>query len=228
MLQMGSSRNRDPLKLSRDEDPSWDLEEPPKPRRKPSRTYFMLFIIKIFINHHLAVTSLNLNWFQVLKCIFSGRRYDALRMVVQTQFFGWKFSQLGTYLFWTLHLCRYQCPPPGPREFVMHFNSRRQIIAVLVRLRHKIWVACKAKSAPLPKNWLEASTAHGTLFTSSPRSQHSGSSKSSHLRNASNVSALVVNILWKGDLWYVEFYTNMLYNYACLFSGNKCSAETHT
>ena len=74
--------------------------------------------------------------------------------------------------------------PPGPREFVMHFNSRRQIIAVLVRLRHKIWVACKAKSAPLPKNWLEASTAHGTLFTSSsPRSQHSGSSKSSHLRN---------------------------------------------
>ena len=118
--------------------------------------------------------------------------------------------------------------PPGPREFVMHFNSRRQIIAVLVRLRHKIWVACKAKSAPLPKNWLEASTAHGTLFTSSPRSQHSGSSKSSHLRNASNVSALVVNILWKGDLWYVEFYTNMLYNYACLFSGNKCSAETHT
>ena len=60
------------------------------------------------------------------------------------------------------------------------------------------------------------------------RSQHSGSSKSSHLQNASNVSALVVNILWKGDLWYVEFYTNMLYNYACLFSGNKCSAETHT
>ena len=64
--------------------------------------------------------------------------------------------------------------PPGPCEFVMYFNSRRQIIAVLVRLRHKIWVACKAKSAPLPKNWLEASTARGTLFTSSPRSQHSG------------------------------------------------------
>ena len=64
--------------------------------------------------------------------------------------------------------------PPGPREFVMYFNSRRQIIAVLVRLRHKIWVACKAKSAPLPKNWLEASTARGTLFSSSPRSQHSG------------------------------------------------------
>ena len=64
--------------------------------------------------------------------------------------------------------------PPGPREFVMHFNSRRQIIAVLVRLRHKIWVAYKAKSAPLPKNWLELSTACGTLFTSSPRSQHSG------------------------------------------------------
>ena len=152
-LQMGSSRNRDPLKLSRDEDPSWDLEDPPKPRRKPSRTYSVLFIIKTIINHHLAVTSLNLNWFQVLKCIFSGRRYDALRMVVQTQFFGWKFSQLGTYLFWTLHLCRYRCPPPGPREFVMHFNSRRQIIAVLVRQRHKIWVACKAKSAPLPKSW---------------------------------------------------------------------------
>ena len=130
-----------------------------------------------------------------------------------SQFFGWKFSQLGTYLFWTLHLCRYQCPPPGPREFVMHFNSRRQIIAVLVKVRHKIWVAYKAKSAPLPKNWLEASTAHGTMFTSSPRSQHSGSRKSSHLRNASNVSALVVNILWKGDLWYVEFFTNMLYNF---------------
>ena len=45
-LQMGSSRNRDPLTLSRDEDPSWDLEDPPKPRRKPSRTYSMLFIIK--------------------------------------------------------------------------------------------------------------------------------------------------------------------------------------
>ena len=31
-----------------------------------------------------------------------------------SQFFGWKFSQLGTYLFWTLHLCSYQCPPLGP------------------------------------------------------------------------------------------------------------------
>ena len=47
-------------------------------------------------------------------------------------------------------------------------------IVVFVRLRHKIWVAYKAKSAPLPKNWLEASTARGTLFTSFPRSQHSG------------------------------------------------------
>ena len=54
-LQMGSSRNRDPLKLSRDEDPSWDLEDPPKPRRKPSRTYSVLFIVKTFINHHLIV-----------------------------------------------------------------------------------------------------------------------------------------------------------------------------
>ena len=54
-LQMGSSRNRDPLKLSRDEDPSWDLEDPPKPRRKPSRTYSVLFIIKTFINDHLIV-----------------------------------------------------------------------------------------------------------------------------------------------------------------------------
>ena len=61
MLQMGSSRNRDPLKLSRDEDPSWDLEDPPKPRRKPSRTYSVLFISKTFKTHHLAVTSLNLN-----------------------------------------------------------------------------------------------------------------------------------------------------------------------
>ena len=111
---MGSSRNRGPPSASRDEDPYWDSEDPPKPRRKPPCTYSVLFIIKTFINHHLAVTSLNLNWFQVLKCIFSGRRYDALRMVVQTQFFGWKFSQLGTYLFWTLHLCSYQCPPQGP------------------------------------------------------------------------------------------------------------------
>ena len=54
-LQMGSSRNRDPLQFSRDEDPSWDLEDPHKPRRKPSRTYSVLFIIKTFINHHLAV-----------------------------------------------------------------------------------------------------------------------------------------------------------------------------
>ena len=65
---------------------------------KPPRTYSGLFIVKTFINHNLAVTSLNLNCFQVLRCIFSGRRYGALRMVVQTQFSGWKFSQLGTYI----------------------------------------------------------------------------------------------------------------------------------
>ena len=44
-LQMGSSRNRSPPSPRRDEDPSWDSEDPPKPRRKPPRTYSVLFII---------------------------------------------------------------------------------------------------------------------------------------------------------------------------------------
>ena len=52
---MGSSRNRGPPSASRDEDPYWDSEDPPKPRRKPPCTYSVLFIIKTFINHHLIV-----------------------------------------------------------------------------------------------------------------------------------------------------------------------------
>ena len=43
---MGSSRNRGPPSASRDEDPYWDSEDPPKPWRKHPRTYSMLFIIK--------------------------------------------------------------------------------------------------------------------------------------------------------------------------------------
>ena len=215
MLQMGSSRNRDPLKLSRDEDPSWDLEEPPKPRRKPSRTYFMLFIIKIFINHHLAVTSLNLNWFQVLKCIFSGRRYDALRMVVQTQFFGWKFSQLGTYLFWTLHLCSYQCPPLGPSSLSWISTAddgycclcqtatqdmscmQSKVCSTAQELtgsQHSSWnIVHKLSPQPALRNCKEA--ARLLIFGIC----------SCYWWNASNVSALVVNTLWKGGLWYVSW-----------------------
>ena len=156
-----------------------------------------------------------------------------------SQFFGWKFSQLGTYLFWTLHLCRYQCPPPGPREFVMHFNSRRQIIAVLVRLRHKIWVACKAKSAPLPKNWLEASTARETLFTGSPRSQHSGIVRKQQVFSSSESALTISGMLRMSvhscsilsereayDMWVL--YQSAVQLYMFFFPGYKCSAGTHT
>ena len=112
--------------------------------------------------------------------------------------------------------------PPGPREFVMHFNSRRQIIAVLVRLRHKIWVAYKAKSAPLPKSWPAQLVEHCSQALPAASTQEAASLLifgicSCYWWNASNVSALVVNTLWKGGLWYAEFYTNLLYNYVCFF-----------
>ena len=232
---MGSSRNRGPPSPRRDEDPSWDSEDPPKPRRKPPRTYSVLFIIKTFINHHLPVTSLNLNWSQVLKCIFSGRRYDALRMVSILRMEVLTIRDVFILNFAPVSL---SVSPPGPREFVMHFNSRRQIIAVLVRLRHKIWVACKAKSAPLPKNWLEASTARGTLFTSSPRSQHSGIVRKQQVFSSSE-SALAIGGMLQMSVhsWSIlserEAYDMLSFIPICctimyVFSGNKCSAGTHT
>ena len=236
MLQMGSSRNRDPLKLSRDEDPSWDLEEPPKPRRKPSRpsrTYFMLFIIKIFINHHLAVTSLNLNWFQVLKCIFSGRRYDALRMVVQTQFFGWKFSQLGTYLFWTLHLCSYQCPPLGPSSLSWISTADDGYCCLCQTAtqdcsQSKVCSTAQELTGKQHSSW---NIVHKLSPQPALRKQQGFSSSESALAIGGMLQMSVHSwsILSEREAYdmlsFIPICCTIMYVF---FSGNKCSAGTHT
>ena len=145
-----------------------------------------------------------------------------------SQFFGWKFSQLGTYLFWTLHLCRYQCPPPRTPRVCHSFQQQatdncrvgQTATQDMSCMQSKVCSTAQELTGSQHSSW---NIVHKLSPQSALRICKEAASLlifgicSCYWWNASNVRALVLNPLWKGGLWYVEFYTNLLYNYACFF-----------
>ena len=144
---------------------------------------------------------------------------------------------IGTYLFWTLHLCSYQCPPLGPSSLSWISTADDGYCCLcqtatqdMSCMQSKVCSTAQELTGKQHSSW---NSVHKLSPQPALRSCKEAASFrifgicSCYWWNASNVSALVLNPLWKGGLWYVSFIPiccTIMY----VFSGNKCSAGTHT